>query len=114
MSFMQEHLLTFSNSWTISLWIFAIVCLAGLVSGLLYRAGALIVLSLATFAAAVILSLNQGWGFANSAIFAFGLIVGLQFSYFAGVALTVVISRARAKARSGDVIDPETKQDAVR
>ncbi len=113
MSFMQANLLTLSDGWIISISIFAIVCLAGLISGFLYRAGAMIMLSFATFVAAVALSLNQGWGFANSAIFAFGLLVGLQVSYFVGVGVAVVFSRARTKAHSSEVIDSETKQDAA-
>ncbi len=114
MSFVQENLITLSESWTIGIWIFAIVCIAGLISGFLYRVGALIALSLATFAAAIFLSLNQGWGFANSAVFAFGLLIGLQVSYFVGVGVAVILSRARAKSASSEVMDPETKQDAAR
>jgi hypothetical protein len=74
----------------------AAVVAAGIAAGLFYRAGAAIALSLAVLLVTFFTTLSQGWPFWSSVLAAFGLMVALQISYLAGVAIAVGLQKARA------------------
>jgi hypothetical protein len=74
----------------------ATIATAGIVAGLLYRAGAAVALSFIALFVTLIATLNQGWPFWRSALAAFGLMALLQLSYLVGVAFAVGMQRARS------------------
>lgn len=61
---------------------------AGVVTGAIYRAGAVLVASFATIVAVIFIGVGEDWSFWRIALLAFGLITALQVGYLIGLALS--------------------------
>ena len=61
---------------------------AGVVTGAIYRVGAVLAASFATIIAVVFIGSGEGWSFWRIALVAFGLITALQVGYLVGLALS--------------------------
>jgi hypothetical protein len=97
MPLLFEHTPAIFEGWKITLMAVAASGAAGLAAGILYRFGAAVVLTFITAVTGFLLSENQGYGFWQSVLYAFGMITALQICYLVGVALSGNLSRAAAK-----------------
>lgn len=87
---------------------------AGIAAGLMYRAGAAVVLSFVALFATLIAALGQGWPFWRSGLAAFGLMVVLQVGYLVGVAVAVAVQRAMAATGVRATLSALFKRGAAR
>jgi hypothetical protein len=113
MSFLQGDLFIASEAWRVGVLAFAFAGLAGFLSGLLYRAGAAIVLSFIALIAAFALSISHGWSLWLCVLYAFGTVTAVQIGYLLGVALTVTHAKVKANARLRARIQSLFRQDTA-
>ena len=93
MSFMIELLPAMEHGWETIVYVSIVSSVAGVVTGLFYRVGAIIVLSLVGIIATFIVGFGRGWTFQYGFLFGFVLIAALQLSYLLGVVVSVLRSR---------------------
>lgn len=90
---------------------------AGVVTGAIYRVGAVLVASFATIVAVIIIGIGEGWSFWRVALVAFGLITALQVGYLIGLALTHSGDRVRGGIARGwrrvAALDEDTQRKSV-
>jgi hypothetical protein len=113
MSFLHGDPFIAAEGWRIGVWAFAFAGLAGIFSGLLYRAGAAIVLSFVAVIAAIIFSAANGWSIFSILLAAVGVLIALQLGYLLGVATTVMMSKLKATAIVRSLIQSLFKQDTA-
>jgi hypothetical protein len=113
MAFLHGHPFIAAEGWRIGVWAFAFAGLAGVFSGLLYRAGAAIVLSFAAVIAALVFSIANGWSVFYILLAAVGILIALQLGYLLGVTTAVMVSRLRARAVFRSLIQSLFKQDTA-
>lgn len=98
------------STWKLVVLAVAVSGAAGFAAGLLYRAGAVIVLTFVTAATGFFLSSQQGFSVWQSALYAFGLITVLQIGYLAGTSLSVTLARTNTKPTMRSLIASLFKQ----
>lgn len=113
MPFLIELFPPAEDGWEIVVYAFVIGGAAGIFAGLLYRAGAVVVLSLAGLLATIIISLSHGWSFGRSILFGFALIAVLQLGYLLGVAGAILRSRRKKADAHQPVIDAASERDTA-
>ena len=96
MSFLLADSIPYIDAERLTVLAIAAVAVAGLLAGLLYKAGAAIVLSFVAMLVTLATTLAQGWLFWQSALAAFGLMMLLQIGYLAGVALGIAAQKLRS------------------
>jgi hypothetical protein len=79
------------------IWGFAVAGLAGLAAGLMYRAGAVIILSIACVIFAAITGVSQGWTVWGGVLTTAALLAFVQTGYLTGVGLTVRVGSLKGK-----------------
>lgn len=87
---------------------------AGFTAGLLYRVGAAVMLTLVTGVMGFFLSSNHGFSSWQSILYAIGLMTILQVGYLLGAALSVTVSRARAKGSVRELVAALFRQNTAR
>jgi hypothetical protein len=107
MPLLIDAFVTAEDGWEVTANALIVANVAGIVAGLLYRAGAIIILSLAGLIAVVIISLTNQWPFIPSLLFGFALLAVLQIGYLLGVGIAVF----RAGKKTEDT--PHTAINAV-
>jgi hypothetical protein len=113
MSFLHGDPFIAAEGWRIGVWAFAFAGLAGFFAGLLYRAGAVIVLSFAAVIAALVFSIGNGWSIFSVLLAAVGFLIALQLGYLLGVATIVMMSKLKATAIVRSLIQSLFKQDTA-
>jgi hypothetical protein len=98
------------STWKLVVLAVAVTGVAGFAAGLLYRAGAAIILTFITAATGFFLSSQQGFSFWQSTLYALGLITILQVGYLAGASLAVTLVRTNAKPTMRSLIASLFKQ----
>lgn len=111
MSFLIEQLSVDPENWYFALSVCAIAGFAGVLAGLLYRVSAAIFLCFVSLLATTLISINQGWPFWQSLLWAFGVVAAVQLGYFVGVAVTSLRVRAGSHASRRTVHETASKRD---
>ena len=111
MPFLIELVPALTASWETIAYALIAAAAAGAFAGLLYRAGAVVVLSLVGLIATVIISVSHAWPLVQSLIFGFVLITVLQLGYVLGVTLTVYWSNKKAEETHNPIVDAASKRD---
>jgi hypothetical protein len=95
-------------------WTFVTAGVAGFAAGTLYRAAALIILSAACAATALISSFVHGWSLWQGLLTAAGLVASLQLGYLGGVGLTLLTKKLKAKTGTRSIYAALFKRDPAR
>ncbi len=95
-------------------WTFAAASLAGVLAGVIYRAGAALVLSMACALATLISAIGQGWSLLHGVLIGLGLIAATQLGYLLGVGLTVAMQGIKGKAGIRSIYSALFKRDTAR
>lgn len=102
------------NGWEVILNAFVLANIVGIGAGLLYRASAIIILSVAAAFATLIISLTHDWPFLPSLLFGFGLLTVLQIGYLMGVGIAILRTRRKPTNTVHPAINAISERDTSR